>query len=545
MGLKKVLVIAAAFAAAVTVANVVGARAASPYDWAANLPGCHPSAPAVAHNANQQVLNPQPTNGPVPCGVLTGYPTVETRIEVTNNHQEIYEPVLTAGLPVDGGSGDLPGGVRNGLSVGVTSNNGATWSPVTLNPWPGDEIGAQVDNNIYVDHTTGRAFWYMYSSSSTPGTAGGCGGVIGGATVAFSDDGTNWTWGFDRSHDCAENPDIITGVPRVSDPSQMSYPNLVYLCGDDTSSGAATLGTPGFSCSKSLSGGVTWLGSLDNNLPTENPQGFFSGEAKDLLDPYSQCGGQSSSADADVQPLPNGTLVVLVTCNSKTFLSESKDEGATWKITNQIPHGGTLRIDSAGNMYLVEVVNEASHMTPDLPVPGGASSGNSKILLSHSTDGGVKWSPEVNMVAPGVTSVGTWNFAQGTYAPGMVGNVAVTYYGIDPKSIDGKKGYSDGFITQTRDALTPNPVFWSGEVNNPGHPLLYNATTDGDIGITVLDFNGGALSPDGLSAWGSWVQDCGTNIATSPNCQSRLPGTNPGLPENGFAGRLAWPPPQR
>ena len=52
---------------------------------------------------------------------------------------------------------------------------------------------------------------------------------------------------------------------------------------------------------------------------------------------------------------------------------------------------------------------------------------------------------------------------------------------------------------------------------------------------------GGALSPDGQSVWGSFVQDCGTNLLTDPNCQSRLPQTNPGDPQDGFAGRLVWP----
>ena len=84
-------------------------------------------------------------------------------------------------------------------------------------------------------------------------------------------------------------------------------------------------------------------------------------------------------------------------------------------------------------------------------------------------------------------------------------------------------------------------MFWSGQVNSTTRPLLYNTQTDGNIGVTILDFNGGAWSRDGQSVWGSWVQDCGTNIVTDPNCQSRYPGTNPADPEDGFAGRLVWP----
>src|SRR6266550_6644893 len=127
---RKLLVIAAVLVTLVSV--VIGARAATPlpYSWATGLPGCNTSAPAVAHHADQRVLAAQPTDGPVPCGVRTGFPTVETRIEVTNANQVVYEPALTGG-PVDAGSGNLPGGNRNGLTVAVTSNNGFTWAPVT------------------------------------------------------------------------------------------------------------------------------------------------------------------------------------------------------------------------------------------------------------------------------------------------------------------------------------------------------------------------------------------------------------------------------
>src|SRR2546422_10156205 len=113
------------------------------------------------------------------------------------------------------------------------------------------------------------------------------------------------------------------------------------------------------------------------------------------------------------------------------------------------------------------------------------------------------------MAAPGVISRGTTFFAQGTHRVGHeVGRVAVMYYGVRTGNTT-----SDGFITETRNALDPNPVFWSGQVNTlSGKPLLYN-TTPGvyifPMGLTVLDFIGGAFSPDGRSTWASFVQDCG------------------------------------
>jgi hypothetical protein len=146
---------------------------------------------------------------------------------------------------------------------------------------------------------------------------------------------------------------------------------------------------------------------------------------------------------------------------------------------------------------------------------------------------------------PGVTSIGTNFFVQGTHQSGQVGHMAFAYYGVRPDN----NGYSDGFITETRNALDDNPTFWTGQVNSPDRPLLYNVplvagapfgASRSNIGITVLDFIGGAISPDGRSVWASFVQDCGPDMLTSPECTSRWPATNPGDPQDGFAGRLVW-----
>ena len=538
--MKKLLIVASALAATLSV--LPASADPSPYDWAAALPGCDTSRPAVAHHADQQVLASQPTDGPVACGMLTGWPTVETMIEVTNENAVIYEPALLAGGPVLGGSGHAPGSsLPQGLAR--TFNEGRTWDAVSVAIWPLEQLylaNDGVDCSLYVDHDTGRLFFYIYNSFTPVGQIPGFCGGGGGATVAFSDDsGTNWRWGFDNDHDCAENPTVVTGKPTISDMSKASYPNVVYLCGDNTSTGAAATGTAGFSCSKSLNGGIDWLGTgaygtvVGPALPgpvLSKGQGFYSGLGKDLLAAYPECNGSSSSAGAGVQPLPDGSLLVVMSCGGNTYLSKSTDEGATWNVAHQIPHGGSLRADSAGNLYLMRTGGGSGSQ---LPLSGG---GVTQLFLSHSTDGGATWSSELNMAAPNVTSIGTNRFAQGTYAAGQVGHVAVTYYGIQTGNTT-----SDGFITETRDALDDDPVFWSGQVNSPDRPLLYNTGT-ANIGITVLDFNGGALSPDGRSAWGSWVQDCGPNMLTSPSCLSRLPAINPADPQDGFAGRLVWPP---
>ena len=508
---RKTLVIAVALAVLLSMLTAARSNAGpSAYTWAAGLPGCDASRPAVAHTAGQQLLSPQPKDGPVPCGMLTGWPAGENRIEVTNTGAVIFIPAQVPAAP--GVSGKHEGLARS-------TDDGRAWNAFTVEEFPGSDyypLVASIDHNLYVDHDGGRLFAYFDNPLGLPPLTA----AVGGATIAFSDDsGTTWSVGNDIDHTSAENPTILTGAPLPGIPSPAGYPNVIYLCGDNTSTGVGGAGTAGFSCSKSLTGGRTWRGT------TRDGQGFYSGVAKDNLDPYPECAGASSSAGAGVQPLRDGSLLVTVACGGKNYLSKSTDEGATWNVVQSLQNDGSLRVDSEDNLYLLRKATDAT--------------GSSELLLSNSTDGGTTWSPELNMVAPDVKSVGTFFFVQGTYADGQVGHVAVAYYGIRAEETT-----SDGFITETRDALDATPVFWSGQVNSPTRPLLYN--TPGEFTrlqpAGILDFNGGALSPDGNSAWGSFVQSCGTHSLEDPNCQSRWPQhANPDDPTDGFAGRLVWP----
>src|SRR5258706_6562325 len=60
-------------------------------------PGCDPSRPAVAHYAGGVVLDPQPANGPIACGVYTGFPGGETRIETGACGTLMYAPAASMG----------------------------------------------------------------------------------------------------------------------------------------------------------------------------------------------------------------------------------------------------------------------------------------------------------------------------------------------------------------------------------------------------------------------------------------------------------------
>ncbi|MGH9896059.1 MAG: sialidase family protein, partial [bacterium] len=341
--------------ALVATLSVLGASAEAQYDWVKDLPGggagCDPSRPAVAHHADQQVLPQQPANGPVPCGTSNTYMAVEPRIEVTKD-AVIYMPAVLPGNAYFGGSGNMFGHGRP-IAIARSFNEGDTWQAVYPEVWPLSEVSVAqggVDNNLYVDHDTGRLFWYQYNSFPRLGHTGRCGNERG-ATVVFTDDsGTTWDWGFDLDFNCSENPTILAAKPTltprpVGQEFPKGYPNVVYLCGTSgiTNTGVAGTGNTGRSCSKTLDGGKNWRGV------TLKGQGCYAGLCKDRVDPYPECNGESSSSSASVQPLPDGRLVVIVTCGDNTYLSQTEDEGASWSIVRQIPHGGTLRADSQGN----------------------------------------------------------------------------------------------------------------------------------------------------------------------------------------------------
>jgi hypothetical protein len=93
-------------------------------------------------------------------------------------------------------------------------------------------------------------------------------------------------------------------------------------------------------------------------------------------------------------------------------------------------------------------------------------------------------------------------------------------------------------------------VFYTGQLNRPGHPLLFGDSVQGSGylqgpgGTNVPypppfnnqmfgnDFIGAAIAPDG-TPWGSFTQDCGTS-PDDKGCQKQDDQTR------GFAGHLAW-----
>ena len=135
------------------------------------------------------------------------------------------------------------------------------------------------------------------------------------------------------------------------------------------------------------------------------------------------------------------------------------------------------------------------------------------------------------MRAPGVAGIRT-HFGFDVGAPG---HVAISYLGHR----NDRAGF-DGYITETRDALSEQPLFWSGVVNDPTQVAL-DTGGSGSSNNLGLDYVSVAIGPHG-TPWASFWDACGEDLPQSnPACPASR---NPEVTTFGFmdyAGRLTAP----
>jgi hypothetical protein len=193
--------------------------------------------------------------------------------------------------------------------------------------------------------------------------------------------------------------------------------------------------------------------------------------------------------------LPAGQLAYVVI---------SHDEGAseTWIAEPDAPTAtvisGTnlqLAVDDADNLYAIWTAGGVLH-------------------LAISRDRAQSWSAPMTVSAPGATQV-----ARPAIAAGSPGHVAVTYYATREPSAELLSAY----ITQTADALDAQPLFYSGALNDPAHPIFRDFGLGG--GPPRTDFVGGAFDSPGTSFWAGVVKQFG-------------PPENGKIPTVGYVGTL-------
>ena len=430
-------------------------------------PGCAPDRPAIAHRPGGPALVPQPPRAPIPCGVLTGYGGKEARIAVNRAGVVFFNPAVK-----DAGPTSCAGRCAE-AGLAISTDYGATWS---FAPSP---TGSRVDNGLWADPDTNRVFWIPFSTLTPT------------LDVRRSDDnGTSW---LSASACCgsAENPRVVSAVPRTSQP--IGYSKVVYVCSNSSYLGGLESAAGARVCSKSIDGGATFnpIGALFSKPVPQHTECLPDGEVFGAVDNHYP------------QAAPDGSLYVLVRCGGaapastdRTFLARSGDEGATWPIVHSVPQPATaardldqLRIDTAGNLYLLRT--DPTTFRP---------------LLRISTDGGASWGPEMEMAAPGVEVGHPAEELESVFISPQLweaavrepGHVAVAYYARST----GQSRW-DAYLTETRNALDPQPLLWSARLN-PDEVDLTDAMTEA-IGN---DYMGATIGPDG-TPWAGYYHAIG------------------------------------
>ena len=481
--------------AAVVMVATVGAWSAHA-DVPAGDPVCD-ATPVVAHHPGGELV-PGATGAPTVCRSYTGFPGGESRIEVTNAGTVLFSPAPYLRGAASLGYGpdvtpDQPEWMFQNGGIARSTDHGGTWTRLT----PGGATWTMDDAFSYYDRTTNRYYWVPLNSSPFPQTSLGAreqGVLTESRILASNDDGSTFTIG-SAIGVISDRAGLVAAPPPPGQPAPTadSGGNVVYYC--------HVFGTNMGTCSKSLDGGRAWTLTGRSHGVGVHPE----------------CAGAQESTGRSgfhtLAALKNGTVLTVVTCNGTSYLAGTTDEGATWPVIHALPHGGDLRVDDDGTLYLAELVNN-------------------RLLLSSSADG---FQHEIDVTAPGVETIqSNWYYAV------RDGGITFTY----EATRTGSDTY-DGFITAMRPG---SDLLWSAQVNDPGTPIMYGTDFQG-IGYPVApnpasgdavrtpppqnNQLGASIGPDG-DTWASFTEDCGSTPQAT-RCQQQHNQTR------GLAAWLEWP----
>lgn len=377
-------------------------------------------------------------------------------------------------------------GGQAGTQVLRSTNRGESWKNTSPRVLGQNAMPLSLDPYIYVDETAGKA-GRVFSIDLT----------LACAYMSFSDDrGASWTTNPLSCGRPVNDHQTLFGGPPVSTPT-VNYPNILYYCWNDVASSE---------CSKSIDGGLTFT-------PTGAPA--FSGYEQGSQDPgfYGVdgfCGGLHGHGAVG----PEGNVYLPREYCGKPMLAISSDEGRTWtqvkvsdiRSTSQ-PTGGaghpSVTTDRKGNLYYMWIAAD-----------------NRMPYLSTSTDQGKTWSDPVAMAIPGLTEA---NIPQ-IDAVG-VGKIAFVYYGSTDsrfqkckdkcQSKDYAKTTWGAYIGLSANALSKDPLFYTGQVNDPKDPLIRGRCGPGRC-QDVYDFIDVEIGRDGVP-YGAFVDGC------MPGCTEATP----------------------
>lgn len=386
----------------------------------------------------------------------------EARLYETGVHG--YEPTLAVD---DEGRIFYLGFDTNAFPVSPTevvrsTDEGETWERVTPSVDGQSRHPTSEDPYLHMDEDTGRVFMSDF--------------LLPCHAISSSDDaGDTWTSTV-TSCDVTDHQTLFTGPP-VTSPT-IGYPNIVYYCG--ISGGLANYSSAAI-CLKSLNGGVTFI-------ETGEPAYVYEPVAAGV---EGMGGHGCTAATGHGVAGPDGAIYLPKGYCGQPFLAISHDEGLTWSRVQiadngmsaglKEDHDAAVAVDDAGNIYY------SWSATDNLP------------YLSVSQDGGDTWSEPVMIAPPGVKLATL--IAIDVTSPG---NLAVGFVGSEKSQEFGDNHYN-GYMLQTNDALSSDPLIYAGTVNNKIDPIE-SWCAEGSCRVN-REFIDVAIGPDG-TPWVSFSDGC-------------------------------------
>ncbi len=366
-------------------------------------------------------------------------------VGITRSQAVIYAPRIGSVAPP-------PENVLHGPEFVIRSRDrGRSFTALTSG---GPTTGGLVPPWMDVDPTTSR-IWFL---TTLPGLCG--------ARISWSDnDGNRWHTNPKVGCPGQGSERVLEGPPPRGGAKPTDYPHVVYYCGNGTDVAPSVV-----YCYRSLNGGRTFVPLGAHPDPPGQP---------------GSCGINHAARPGAVGP--DGFLYFSLDLCDRLGVAISRNEGRTWQ---------RLRVANTNvqDMYITSVATDAVGDVFIAWLAGrGHSSGNGGTGLPYLTisrDHGRRWSKPMMIAAPGVREARH----EAVTATGS-GHVAVSYLG----SRDGAN--YGGYITESWDALSRRPVFWSAPVNKAEQPLIIGSRpeTFGDRLFVISD----AFAPNGV-AWGAF-----------------------------------------
>jgi hypothetical protein len=437
--------------------------------------GCHSEWPVLTHHAGGRIVK-LGGRRPIACATRTGFATSESTIGVTKRGTILYSPANTEN------------------TLARSRDGGRTWSLVQPQHMEYSTYWNTTDPHLTVDRKTGRIFWahatgpfrttsLLIDETGLPGPPSFLlAAAYGFQVYSSSDEGHHWVTADYRTAPMTDWEKVFVGPAPKGQPRPTGYPNVVYICAN---SPVEVFG-PGRLCYRSLDGGKSFA-PAGYVFPSTNTPDYCN-----ALSTYTPVVGR------------DGTIYQPISCSNTSYVAVSRDEGASYE---WLEAKGTPGISGFPGQYFFQLaVDDAD----DLYAVWRA---DDQVKLMRSRDHGRSWTTPVVISGPKLHQI-----TVPVLAAGRRGSIAIAYYGSTDPSAESLTAY----ITETWNAYSREPLFFTAAINDPKRPIFH------DYGLSDsprTDFVGGTFDASG-NFWAGMVEQLGA------------PDSNNHLETVGYVGRL-------